>query len=59
MFLIEPIPSKGNKITMIMKTDVSGLGVGPKSGTSDGTSGKAHVKILVGKPIMLAKEARG
>lgn len=61
MFLLKPIPSKGNKITMIgdiIKIDVLGLGIKPSSGKSMTTLKKnKQTGILGGKPRVSVKEA--
>ena len=61
MFLLKPIPSKGNKITMIgdvIKVDVLGLGIKPRSGKSMTTLNKnKQTGIMGGKPGVSVKEA--
>lgn len=61
MLLLKPVPSKGNKITIIgeiIKIDVLGLGIGPSSGKSMTTLRKnRQTGILGGKPRMSVKEA--
>ena len=61
MFPLKPVPSRGNKMTVIgeiIKIDVLGLGIGPSSGKSMTTPRKnRQTGILGGKPRMSVKGA--